>query len=121
MATTLNIRLVRSAPRLTLSMMSLLQLFLLGVAVSHAVAAAAAATCSSDLDCQLNGVCQSGTCHCDAAWSGASCESLRLSPGHLAYAPEDATAWGGGPPVLDPITGKWVLFVTEIALHCGKR
>jgi hypothetical protein len=29
------------------------------------------------------------------------------------------TSWGGGPPVLDPETGKWVLFVTEIAEHCG--
>ena len=80
---------------------------------------AAVSGCTSDLDCQLNGVCEQAKCRCDAAWTGDDCGTLQLKPGKLAYAPDDATAWGGGPPVKDEATGKWILFVTEIANHCG--
>ena len=87
-----------------------------------AAAAAAAAGCTTPSECQLNGLCVTGKCVCDSAWQGANCGSLVLpEPGSLAYGGPDSnvTSWGGGPPVLDPETGKWVLFVTEIAEHCG--
>jgi len=79
-------------------------------------------TCTSDHDCQLNGVCVSGKCDCDAAWQGDACSELALEgDGHYAYGGPDSgvTSWGGGPPVLDSATGNWTLFVTEIAEHCG--
>eukprot|EP00040_Diaphanoeca_grandis_P004362 m.28339 g.28339 ORF g.28339 m.28339 type:complete len:412 (-) comp15902_c0_seq1:204-1439(-) len=76
--------------------------------------------CTMDNDCQLNGVCQASSCVCDQGWTGANCGKLDLDgPAQYAYHPDDATTWGGGPPVKDPTTGKWILFVTEIADHCG--
>ena len=79
--------------------------------------------CLSDLDCQLNGVCDSasGSCACDKAWSGEQCGTIVLGPGRFAYGGPDynVTSWGGGPPVFDNTTGLWNLFVTEIADHCG--
>ena len=93
-----------------------------GVGIAAAAGPASEATCRSASDCQLNGLCLAQKCHCDAAWTGSTCESLALAgPGVLAYGgPEsNITSWGGGPPVLDPATGKWVLYVTEIAEHCG--
>lgn len=99
---------------------------------SVAQRAAPAFSCKSDLDCQLNGVCESssGECACDPAWGGDDCGDLQLEPGSVAYGclPEEytgaaptcnVTSWGGGPPVRDPATGKWVLFVTEMAANCG--
>ena len=78
--------------------------------------------CASDHDCQLNGVCTEGRCDCDAAWQGERCQDLALSgDGALAYGGPDSmiTSWGGGPPALDAASGRWTLFVTEIADHCG--
>jgi len=89
-----------------------------------------AATCHSALDCQLNGLCESGACQCDPGWGGLDCGDLQLEPGAVAYgcAPEaltgvkptcDVTSWGGGPPVWDKKKKQWVLFVVEMAQHCG--
>ena len=36
--------------------------------------------CSTNWDCQLNGHCNAGVCHCDAAWSGDRCQ--RILQGH---------------------------------------
>jgi len=93
------------------------------VAVGLAVAVAGVATgCSSPDDCQLNGVCTAGQCKCDAAWTGSDCGTLSFGAnGALAYGgpQSNVTSWGGGPPVYDAERGVWVLFVTEIADHCG--
>eukprot|EP00037_Helgoeca_nana_P006964 m.63618 g.63618 ORF g.63618 m.63618 type:complete len:411 (-) comp17802_c0_seq2:1736-2968(-) len=78
--------------------------------------------CTTDSDCQLNGLCTGGTCVCDAAWGGSDCSVLQFAAdGELAYGGPDAnvTSWGGGPPVFDTERSLWVLFVTEIANHCG--
>jgi hypothetical protein len=81
--------------------------------------------CGTDHDCQLNGQCVRGRCECDAAWRGNRCEELALEgDGAFAYGgpvtrPGSVTSWGAGPPALDPATGNWTLFVTEIAGHCG--
>ena len=93
--------------------------------------AAAAFQCGTDWDCELNGVCHpDGACVCDPGWEGADCGKLRLVPGgSIAYGcwPSrtqldcDVTSWGGGPPVQDAETGKWVLFVSEMAGHCGLK
>ena len=84
---------------------------------------AVAPVCTSDEDCQLNGICSAaGKCDCDAMWEGEHCESIALTgPGSFAYGgtQSNITSWGGGPPVFDPRKKEWVLFVTEIANHCG--
>ena len=77
--------------------------------------------CSTDLDCELNGVCLESVCQCDPEWTGPTCGKMLLGDGHVVYGGPDAdyTSWGGGPPTYDRNTGRWVFFVTEIADHCG--
>ena len=81
--------------------------------------------CKNASDCQLAGVCTNGECVCDPQWQGAFCQQLALvGDGSLAYGDPDGavatiTSWGGGPPVFDAATQRWLLFVTEIAGHCG--
>ena len=73
-----------------------------------AVLVGAAAGCLTDHDCQLNGHCQQGRCACDPAWAGEHCEVLQTDgAGQLAYGGLDwsVSSWGGGPPVLDPVSG----------------
>eukprot|EP00038_Savillea_parva_P026288 m.52918 g.52918 ORF g.52918 m.52918 type:complete len:394 (+) comp7413_c0_seq1:3-1184(+) len=36
-------------------------------------------SCTSDLDCSLNGVCQSGTCVCDKPWGEDDCSKLQYA------------------------------------------
>lgn len=68
-----------------------------------------AVSCSSELDCELSGVCVRGSCVCDPGWSGPHCTTLELlpnPPGHFAYHardPDDSSAlwnsWGSSQPV----------------------
>ena len=90
-----------------------------------ATGAAAGTDCATELDCSLNGACDaaSGACACDKGWAGATCDTLHLDPtAHVAYGytnTSSVSSWGGGPPVHDAATGKYHLFVSEIAAHCG--
>lgn len=78
--------------------------------------------CTTNLDCQLNGLCTNGVCVCDAAWKGANCSSLNLQPatrangfGHLA---SNRSSWGGG-VIRDPKSGKWIMFLSQMNMACG--
>ena len=77
-------------------------------------------TCTSDEDCQLNGICRGGACHCNPGWTGAACALLdRRPPASKAAAAvygmhPNVTSWGGN-ALLDNKTGLHHLFVTEIA------
>jgi hypothetical protein len=53
--------------------------------------------CQIGLDCELNGDCVSGTCVCDAAWTGKNCEILALKPAPKAngYKVAGESSWGG--------------------------
>ena len=90
--------------------------------------------CTTDNDCSLNGACVirssteqtevDGLCDCDKGWTGDCCGKLDVDPTPtVAYgyggptAPPGTSSWGGGPPVFDG--GKWHLFVSELAGHCG--
>ena len=56
------------------------------VAVVSAVPSSGGAQCTSEMDCQLNGICtSSGACACDAAWTGANCSKLVSIPPPCAY------------------------------------
>jgi hypothetical protein len=89
--------------------------------MGHLVAAAPAASCKTDADCSLNGICHAGGCVCDVAWTGAQCEQLSLLPPASmtpAYPPAswkgNTTSWGGS--VVKSKTGqyhsKWCAFVS---------
>lgn len=87
-----------------------------------ALFAAGADACTSSMSCELNGACTAGKCVCDRGWKGAACGQLDIGPRKLAYGngvTPNTSCWGGGPPVLDPLTGKYHLLVTEIADGCG--
>ena len=69
--------------------------------------------CASDVDCQLNGVCEANRCKCDPAWSAAAdCSALSLAPVESvtpAYPPpalfNTTTSWGGS-VLRDPADGR---------------
>ena len=97
--------------------------------------------CATELDCQLSGLCVSGTCACDPGWKGAHCGQLDLLPNnssrHFAYRPlprplptptVGATtttttttywnSWGASQPLRDA-NGTYHLFATTILNGCG--
>ena len=87
------------------------------------------ASCTSDWQCSLNGVCTNHSCVCDPAWHGPSCSSLSLAPGSpegvagkplCVYhgADDNSTSWGGS--VLQaPEDSKYYMWVAEMINHCG--
>lgn len=82
-----------------------------------------AAPCSTDLDCQLNGICDGSTCRCDFGWRGASCGELALGESAVAvrYEPEPSAGGGwswGGSPIRDD-AGRWHLFFSFLTNACG--
>eukprot|EP01048_Picozoa_sp_COSAG05_P022542 COSAG05_NODE_4551_length_1467_cov_1.287281_1_plen_372_part_00 len=85
------------------------------------------ATCSTGLDCQLNGVCSSDhLCVCDAAWGGSNCSMLKLvsppgfTPSGFHSLKSNWSAWGGG-AVYDPKQNKWQAVFHELSGRCGMK
>lgn len=109
--------------------------FALGHICASATSSASSggARCVSDMDCNLNGVCQglshpARLCTCDAGWTGSTCGVLDVQP--VRRAPEAAYSgaiWGGserstsswGGNVVPGPGGSFELFVSEIAGSCG--
>eukprot|EP00040_Diaphanoeca_grandis_P012962 m.65577 g.65577 ORF g.65577 m.65577 type:complete len:429 (-) comp23576_c0_seq1:171-1457(-) len=99
----------------------------LAMALMHNVSPTAGAVaiggapCTVNTDCQLNGVCTSGLC-VYAAWKGENCSELNFLPAKLqnGYGSLNSTtsSWGGG-VIQDPSTGKFIMFVSEMNMHCG--
>lgn len=87
-----------------------------------AAAAEASATCSTGLDCSLNGECVSGSCVCSPAWTGSTCGSLNLKPALLSngygYPGSSSSSWGAGVE-LDPVSGLYFMAVDEMTRNCG--
>lgn len=83
--------------------------------------------CSTDDDCNLNGVCDasSGSCACAGEWSGDTCGLLNLEP---ARPPPGSglfsavnSSWGGS-IIQDPQPagdGVYHMFASRFAGHCG--
>ena len=102
----------------------------------------AVASCTSDSDCSLNGVCNvtSGTCACDAAWLGARCQTLHLLPAErssglrlrgstdASAAPSAITTqapvlrnistWGGAVQYSEE-DGLWHMWASQMVGFCG--
>ena len=78
-------------------------------------------SCTSDLDCSLNGACRAGTCDCDAPWIGPSCAVLNMAVASDAadgyHPPNRSTSWGGN--VLRGDDGVWHMFAAELINHCN--
>ena len=88
------------------------------------------AACTTDEECELNGLCTGGACVCDRGWTGASCGRLDLLPvapaAPVAYSgaiwgassPDTTTSsWGGN--VIRQVNGTIDLYVSEFVNHCG--
>lgn len=79
------------------------------------------AACKNDIDCQLNGLCVNGACHCDKAWVGGNCSILNLLPAKInrGFYNINSTwsSWGGSGDVDENET--WHMFAAEMAGHCG--
>ena len=82
-----------------------------------------AGSCSSDLDCSLNGVCTAGRCVCDAAWGGQSgrCDELRFKPASFpqgyGLSPPLNSSWGGN-PIWDEDTQQYHLYTSVLTNGC---
>ena len=87
-------------------------------------AAGGGGACTSDEDCNLNGICSqqtavSTTCVCDPQWQGDFCGSLALLPadplgGHRR---QGFSGWGGN-PFFDQGDGKYHVFTVEMTYGC---
>jgi hypothetical protein len=86
------------------------------------LAASAASTvlsCSSDIDCQLNGACtSSGTCACRPGWTGSDCGQLDFLPAPTTHAfyRNDSASWGFS--ILEE-NGVWYAFLAYMLGNCG--
>jgi len=79
-------------------------------------------SCKGNIDCQLNGVCLIGVCHCDAAWRGSNCSVVNLLPARplskQGFTTTDTwSSWGGN--INMDTNGTWHLFAAEMGGHCG--
>eukprot|EP00039_Didymoeca_costata_P033068 m.40577 g.40577 ORF g.40577 m.40577 type:complete len:362 (+) comp9681_c0_seq1:64-1149(+) len=72
-------------------------------------------TCESNMNCSLNGVCNTGNCVCDHPWTGPSCATLKMGlakPGGMyGYSP-NVSSWGGS--VIRDGNGTYHLYVAEM-------
>ena len=92
------------------------------VVVLLGLGATAAAGCSTELDCELSGVCVAGACECDLGWSGEHCNQLDLlpnPPGQLAYRDTNDSwaSWGSSPPIRTA-DGTYHLYATRDTDGC---
>merc|ERR1712137_469036 len=73
--------------------------------------------CASDWDCSLAGICNQGTCECDAwAW-GHDCSYINLQPVNkhrVGYVDPNTSSWGGN-MVYNEADNLWYMYVAEIA------
>lgn len=84
------------------------------------VAAAGALACTDDVDCSLNGICQSGTCACDAPWGGPKCELLQFKPVSYpqGYGTATTVATWGGNAIYNETDGLYHMFVSRMTNEC---
>merc|ERR1719174_2492712 len=83
--------------------------------------AATAGNCSSDIDCQLNGICTKGACSCDRPWTGDHCGLLEFRevtmPQGYGMTPNHTT-WGGNILHVEG-SKKYHMYVSAMTNDCG--
>ena len=83
--------------------------------------------CTSNLDCSLNGQCdtKTGNCTCDAAWSGYHCGVLNVQPATqgAGYVRKNNISTWGGSVLVDPSdtndNTKYHMYLAQMDNHCG--
>jgi hypothetical protein len=81
-----------------------------------------AGSCVTSLDCNLNGECVNSACVCYKPWTAAlDCSVLSFLPSPVVrgFPPpsRNETSWGGS-IVLDPVGGKYHMYVAEMMNEC---
>jgi hypothetical protein len=83
-----------------------------------------ASACTTDEDCNLNGLCQASSCTCDAGWTGFSCGLLDVLPLQVGASGMNeldqhppSSSWGGS-VVYAAEDGLYHMFFSEILGHC---
>ena len=79
-------------------------------------------TCETALDCTLSGECVAGKCVCYKPWTAApDCSAMAFLPAPVerGFPPpgHNETTWGGS-VALDPVGGKYHMFVAEMMNEC---
>jgi hypothetical protein len=78
------------------------------------------APCTTDADCNLNGVCGSSfKCACDPQWEGSTCGELALAPSDPegGYHRPGFNGWGGN-PFFSTVDNKFHVFTVEMTNGC---
>jgi hypothetical protein len=94
---------------------------------ASAAVAAAAGSCSTDEDCNLNGICNSKTLKCDCVpeWTGDRCGALNMLPARprpMSGFDEVGNSSWGGTIMADPKDStRFHMIASRIAGHCGAR
>jgi len=91
--------------------------------MSVVVCLGVAESCTTDDNCNLNGVCTNGKCVCVPEWVGPTCGQLNLSPArprpHSGYDEVGSSSWGGS-IVADPTDPNlYHMYASRMAGHCG--
>lgn len=76
--------------------------------------------CASDIDCSLNGKCNSGSCICDRPWTGDACGQLSFRPVTMPQGygmSPNKTTWGGN--ILTGDDQHFHLYVSAMTNECG--
>lgn len=81
-----------------------------------------ASACSTEEDCNLNGVCTSNLCVCATPWKGSDCGELDLLPANAPdgalYRQPNISSWCAS-TVHDDVTGLWHAVVAQMSDNCG--
>lgn len=83
-----------------------------------------ASACRHDLDCSLNGACNTSealaTCVCRPGWTGTDCGQLDFVPASTeeAFYRNTSASWGGS-IIFAPDDGRWHMFLALMQGHCG--
>eukprot|EP01052_Picozoa_sp_SAG31_P034673 SAG31_NODE_4084_length_3603_cov_5.623002_4_plen_431_part_00 len=90
-------------------------------ALMHLVGSTATIGCSTQRDCNMNGVCRRGRCYCDPWWTGERCSALRLghakpNGGYRTSSGAQFSSWGGA---IVQSGGQFHLFASEWTWGCG--
>lgn len=90
----------------------------------YAVLTSTVYPCKNDLECELNGECDTvgNVCICDKGWKGPTCGELILGEPTVAYGygsklSQNISAWGGGPPSFNGT--HYHMFASQISNGCG--